>query len=127
MLPPVKGGAFSKDLERSRNAALALYERLQNSDLLFPLMKPETDIVVYAVKSANTEEMSKKANLLFKKAEENQLYLSLYKYPASLFESPEFEINSEYLTCLRSCLLKPEHDDWMDEIWSRLEKSVETN
>ncbi len=124
MLPPVKGGEFSKDLGRSRNAALKLYDRLQKSEQLFPLMKPETDIVVYALTGKDTNEMSEKANQVFKIAEENHLYLSLYKYPTSLFDNPEFEINSEYLTCLRSCLLKPEHDDWLDEIWSRLENST---
>lgn len=127
MLPPVRGGKFSKDLEKSRNAALEFYDRLQKSDQLFPLMKPETDIIVYAVAGTDTQTMSEKANALFKNAEKNHLYLSLYKYPTNLFENPEFEINSDYLTCLRSCLLKPEHNDWLDEIWSRLEKSIEMN
>ncbi len=123
MLPPVKGGQFSKDLTQSRNAALKFHEKLEASDQLFPLMKPETDIVVYAAYGDETQSMSEKANLIFEKAEENSLYLSLYKYPTKLFKNVDFEINTDYLTCLRSCLLKPEHEDWLDEIWKRLEKS----
>lgn len=124
MLPPVKGGEFSKDLGKSRNAALRLYDKLEESDSFFPIMKPEIDIVVYSILGTNTKEMSEKANELFKKAEENQLYLSLYKYPTTRLENVSFEINSEYLTCLRSCLLKPEHDGWIDEIWERLVTSL---
>ncbi len=123
LLPPIKGGKFSKDLSKSRNAALRLHDKLESSDNFFPLMKPETDIVVYAIKGQDTLSMSEKANQLFHKAEENHLYLSLYKYPTAMLENTEFEINSEYLTCLRSCLLKPEHDEWMEEIWKRLNES----
>ncbi|MEP1095147.1 MAG: aminotransferase class I/II-fold pyridoxal phosphate-dependent enzyme [Cyclobacteriaceae bacterium] len=124
MLPPIKGGEFSKDLAKSRSAALNLYQKLIDSDSFFPIVKPEIDIVVWGMNGENTREMSEKANDLFKKAEENKLYLSLYKYPTAMLENATFEINSEYLTCLRSCLLKPEHDSWMDEIWNRLTESL---
>ena len=25
--------------------------------------------------------------------------------------------DKEYVTCLRSCLMKPEHKDWVEDIW----------
>ncbi|MEQ9404838.1 MAG: aminotransferase class I/II-fold pyridoxal phosphate-dependent enzyme [Cyclobacteriaceae bacterium] len=124
LLPPVKGGQFASDLGKSRNAALKLYEKLNASPEFFPLMKPETDIVVWGMNGSTTSEMSEKANVLFKKAEENHLYLSLYKYPTSKLHHPDFEINSEYLTCLRSSLMKPEHEEWLEEIWKRLTASL---
>lgn len=124
LMPPAKGGEFAKDLAKSRNAALDLYERLEKSVDFFPVVAPETDIVVWGIKGNTSSEMSEKASKLFNKAEENELYLSLYKYPTEKFVTPEFEIDSEYLTCLRSSLMKPEHKDWMDEIWKRLNSSM---
>lgn len=29
--------------------------------------------------------------------------------------------DEEYITCLRSCLMKPEHLDWLDRIWQILD------
>lgn len=120
LLPPVKGGAFAAELSKCRMAAVNLYERLNDHPNFHPVMYPETDIVVWVIKDENTHKMSEKAALLFKMAEANQLYLSLYKHPADKLSDTNFEINSEYVTCLRSCLMKPEHDDWLDEIWGRL-------
>ena len=124
LMPPIKRGGFASDLAKSRNAALTLYEKLSTSEHFFPLVKPETDIVAWAMDGDQTSEMSQAAQDLFKKAEENNLYLSLYKYPTSKFGKVDFEIDTEYLTCLRSSLMKPEHEAWMDEIWQRLIKSL---
>lgn len=124
LMPPIKNGVFASDLSKSRNAALEFYKKLKESDRFFPLIEPETDIVVWAVNGKTTEEMSDRAQRLFDKAEENQLYLSLYKYPTSKLHDAPFEIDSDYLICLRSSLMKPEHEDWLNEIWDRLNKSV---
>ncbi|WP_370089389.1 aspartate aminotransferase family protein [Ekhidna sp.] len=124
LMPPVKDGEFAKDLSKSRNAALKFYEKLAESAQFFPIVKPETDIVVWGTKGERTSEMSQAAQALFKRAEENQLYLSLYKYPTAKFSNVDFEIDSEYLVCLRSSLMKPEHKDWLEEIWARLGKSI---
>jgi glutamate/tyrosine decarboxylase-like PLP-dependent enzyme len=125
LLPPVKNGAFAKDLSQSRGAAIKLYDRLKSNDNFLPLMVPETDIVVWGIKGTDSKEMSEKVNCVFKKAEENHLYLSLYKFPTDKLGGANFEINSEYLTCLRSCLMKPEHDTWLDEIWDKLMLSLD--
>jgi hypothetical protein len=29
--------------------------------------------------------------------------------------------DQDQVSCLRSCLMKPEHLDWIDSIWQRLE------
>ena len=124
MLPPVKGGEFSKDLSKSRETARRLYDKLDNSAEFTPIVKPETDIVVWYMNGKSTKEMSDKANQLFKRAEEKQLYLSLYKYPTKNLKNSDFKINTEYLTCLRSCLMKPQHADWLEEIWKRMIESI---
>ncbi len=124
LLPPRKDGEFSNGLARSRSAAMKLYEKLKASEDFFPIIEPETDIVVWAVKGDDTREISERANLLFKEAEDNKLYLSLYKFPTNKFIDPDFEVNTEYVTCLRSCLMKPDHEEWLDEIWERLVGSL---
>ena len=120
LMPPTPDGQFAKELSKSRQAALELYKRLSTSDFFLPVSQPETDIVVWAMKGSSTAEMSKQADTFFKKAEANQLYLSLYKLPTSNLSDPTYEIDSEYLTCLRSSLMKPEHLEWIESIWNKL-------
>lgn len=124
LLPLTKGGEFATNLSKSRGAALDLYDRLQKHEQFLTIIGPETDIVIWTLPGESTQKMSEKASQFFNKAETNQLYLSLYKYPTSKLNPKEFCINSEYLTCLRSCVMKPEHKDWMDEIWIRMVKSL---
>ncbi|WP_420316281.1 pyridoxal phosphate-dependent decarboxylase family protein [Ekhidna sp.] len=124
LMPLVRNGEFANNLSKSRSAALRLFEKLQTSDDFFPLLKPETDIVAWGIKGRTTSEMSQKANEFFMRAEENHLYLSLYKYPTSKLSNPSFEIDTDYLVCLRSSLMKPEHEDWLNDIWSRMIASL---
>lgn len=124
LLPPVAGGAFANDLGKSRNAATSFYRRISDSDQFIEIVPPETDIVVWALPGGSTQEMSEKAQAFFDRAEKNKLYLSLYKFPTSKLVSTQLTIDSEYLVCLRSSLMKPEHEDWLDEIWSRLIQSL---
>ncbi|MEQ8627355.1 aminotransferase class I/II-fold pyridoxal phosphate-dependent enzyme [Ekhidna sp.] len=124
LMPPVVNGQFATDLEKSRSAALKLYEKLSSNENFFPIVKPETDIVTWGLKGKCTSHMSELAHAFFKKAEENSLYLSLYKYPTSKLNNPDFDIDSEYLVCLRSSLMKPEHEDWLEEIWDRMIASL---
>lgn len=124
LLPPVQGGQFAKDLSQSRSATIRLYEMLNACKDFVTITQPETDIVVWSLKGESTEQMSEKANAFFKKAEANQLYLSLYKFPTEKLDNPDFEINSEFLVCLRSSVMKPEHEDWLEEIWKRMEMSL---
>ena len=123
LMPLEKGGAFAIGLARSRDAAMDLYQRLSDHEFFLPIMAPETDIVVWGINGNSTSEMSEKASRFFAQAEKNQLYLSLYKYPTEKLTNPSFEIDSEYLVCLRSSLMKPEHEEWLDEIWERIVQS----
>lgn len=122
MLPPVAGGEFAADLEKSRRSALNLYEKLRNDARFLTFFEPELDIVLFAPKGNSTEEISSSSKEYFKKAEDNRLYLSLFKYPAKKVSElwPEVKINSEYVSCLRTCLMKPEHLDWLDRLWERI-------
>ncbi|MEM9895603.1 MAG: aminotransferase class V-fold PLP-dependent enzyme [Bacteroidota bacterium] len=120
LLPLEKDGQFAQDLCKSRDAALELHKRIEASDFFFPIVSPETDIVTWSISGKKTSEINKRVEQLFEVCEENQLYLSLFKYPADKLSSPDLLFDSDHLLCLRSCLMKPEHLDWIDEIWKKL-------
>ena len=126
LLPPVPGGAFAADLERSLRAARALWSRLDASPSFRPLMPPELDIVVYAVAAPDTSGASAAARQLFEIAAEDNLHLALIELPVEMLNTcaPEIEANTETVTCLRSVLMKPEHEDWLEQIMTILEGGV---
>lgn len=126
LLPLKKGGAFANDLEKSRKAAISLAQKVSESNFFELIVPPETDIVVFAAKAASTSLMSQNALDIFKNAEKHHLYLSLFKFPTDKLTLGNIKVDTEYVTCLRSCLMKPEHLKWIDEIWSRLVASLQS-
>lgn len=125
MLPMTAKGEFADDLAKSRKAALELYERLkQDSRFLTPLV-PELDIVIFAVNAESAEESSRMARTIFEDTAKKGLHLALANLPVKLFpESMLKNRTQEYVTCLRSCLMKPEHLDWLAEIWQKLDLAM---
>jgi len=53
------------------------------------------------------------------------LHLAVFKYPASRLRTrwPEVEFDQEIVTCLRSVLMKPEHEAWIEQIWQTLSRA----
>ncbi len=123
LLPLHEGGEFSAGLDSSLSAARDLYTRLGDSDYFVPLMPPELDIIVYAVKAATTTESSERARKLFEQAAGQGLHLALMELPMSLAGHwlQDIATDSASITCLRSVLMKPEHADWIDRIFDLLE------
>lgn len=126
LLPLERGGEFARHLDDSLAAAQDFHDRLATSDLFTPLIRPELDIVVYAVNAATTSAASQKARQVFDRAAEENLHLALIDLPVSAVESamPNSEMDSENITCLRSVLMKPEHKDWAGKIMEILERSA---
>ena len=121
----VQKGEFAGRLEDCRNAAVALYEKVIADDRFVALIEPELDILVWGIKAPGTREMSELATRFFHKAEEKHLYLSLFKYPTKKIRfKHSVMIDSDHLVCLRSCLMKPEHLAWMDDLWSRVDTTM---
>lgn len=122
MLPLVPDGEFEKSLETCRNAALMLYDALKKEERFAPLFPPELDIVVWAVRARTARESSTRAREIFDAAAKNDLHLALATFPREMLESaaPVSDWDSEDITCLRACVMKPEHLDWMPEILKRL-------
>jgi len=129
LLPLVKRGEFAQRLERSRCAALALYEKVRADDRFVTAFTPELDIVVFAPRAASITEISAKSRSIFSAAAQRGLHLAVAEVPVSFFNSLEAVVrrDRETLTCLRSVLMKPEHLDWIDGIWQILATLVGTS
>lgn len=123
LLPLVPDGEFAAELKRSRTAALTLFEKLQRDPRLMVAFPPELDIVVWAVKSSSASQSSRLAKEIFEVAAGEDLHLAMVELPKDLFLEVGAQINwdRDSITCLRSCLIKSEHLDWMERIWERLD------
>ncbi len=121
LLPMERGGVFSGDLDRCLAAARALYRRLQEDDEQLTVLEPELDIVVWAPRAGSASEISQRSSALFEEAARDDLHLATMTLPAEFLASrwPDVTMDQDSVICMRSCLIKPEHLDWLDEIWKR--------
>ena len=122
MFPLVNGGEFARSLEQCRAASLGLYELLRRDGRFVTPLEPELDIVIWAPKAATTSEMSALSRQSFELAAQAELHLATFSYPSALIQRayPQVAVDTDVTTCLRSCLMKPEHQQWLDRIWAIL-------
>jgi tyrosine decarboxylase/aspartate 1-decarboxylase len=124
LLPMVRGGEFSSGLEKGREAALSLWKRLRSDSSFIATLEPELDILVWAVKAVSIAESSRRAQQIFDRCAERGLHLALAQLPAKFFDLGHMKADSDYITCLRSVLMKPEHLEWVDNIWAILDEAA---
>jgi glutamate/tyrosine decarboxylase-like PLP-dependent enzyme len=126
LLPLIRGGEFARALAMSRNAALDLFSRLENDSRFMTALSPELDIVVWAPRAESASEASCLTEALFKEAAANHLHMAMANLPKYLFADnwPDLKWDQDYVTCLRTCLMKPEHLEWMPRIWDVLDAST---
>jgi glutamate/tyrosine decarboxylase-like PLP-dependent enzyme len=120
LLPLEPGGHFAEGLRRGRRAALELDRRLRGDERFEALAAgaPELDIVVWALRADNSSDRARK---VFDACAARGLHLALVQLPGSWFRAPDStEKDDAPITCLRSVLMKPEHEAWLNEIWERL-------
>jgi tyrosine decarboxylase / aspartate 1-decarboxylase len=120
LLPLEPGGEFARGLARGRGAALELDRRLRlDSRVEAPgAGAPELDIVVWKMNAASPELAGIKAQQVFTACATRNLHLALVQLPQFWFEGAgDLEDKTGMATCLRSVLMKPEHAEWLDEIW----------
>jgi glutamate/tyrosine decarboxylase-like PLP-dependent enzyme len=122
LLPPVAGGEFARMLGDCRSAAIELYGFLENESRFVPIFTPELDIVAWAMRAETATESSRAARLFFENASHRDIHLALAKFPRSMCQaaSPVEEWDAQELSCIRACVMKPEHLAWMSEITRRL-------
>jgi tyrosine decarboxylase / aspartate 1-decarboxylase len=126
LLPLQPGGEFAIGLEHSRQAALVLHQKIQESPTLISAFPPELDIVVFAPQAASLGEISLRSRKIFASAADHGLHLALAELPVAFFGSLDPAINRDRdtLTALRSVLMKPEHLEWVDRIWTLIQKAT---
>jgi hypothetical protein len=122
LLPLVSGGEFAQGLQSSREAAKTLFGKLETDQRFVTAFPPELDIVVWAPRATRVSESSEIARDIFAEAEKRHLYLALANLPVEFFDlrAADMEQDRETIACLRSVLMKPEHREWVDEIWKML-------
>jgi tyrosine decarboxylase/aspartate 1-decarboxylase len=126
LLPLKRGGEFARGLERGRNAALALYEKVCVDERFVTAFAPELDIVVFVPRAASASEASILSRRIFEAAAKRELHLAVAELPIRFWEANlgAMKRDRETLTCLRSVLMKPEHLDWLPRIWDLLSAST---
>ena len=124
LLPMEKGAEFAVGLSKGRKAALALYEKIASDERFKTIFPPELDILVWAPNGSSASQISGCSEQIFKAAAQENLHLATFKYPTALLRGKwaDVDFDQPYVTCLRSCLMKPEHLDWVERIWELLGK-----
>jgi len=120
LFPLVRDGEFGAGLEKGRSAALKFYELLRGDGRWITAFEPELDILIFAPRAGSVKEISKRSREIFERAAKENLHLALAELPSKLFR--ELGEESGTVTCLRSVLMKPEHLEWVEEIWRILER-----
>ena len=120
LLPLVRGGEMAVGLQRSREAAIEFHRRLRSDDRFLTAFEPELDIVVWLPRAASVSEASRRSQQIFDEAARSNLHLALAELPTDFFDLAGLEIDRPTALCLRSVLMKPDHLDWLDEIWRLL-------
>jgi len=126
LLPLVPNGTFAGDLAKSRNAAKKLFEMIQNDPRFMPVMAPELDILVWAPKAERASQISSLSKAIFEAAALENLHLAIARFPKALFVDRWQGVHwdQDDVTCLRSCLMKPEHLDWIERIREALDRAT---
>jgi glutamate/tyrosine decarboxylase-like PLP-dependent enzyme len=122
LLPPVRGGEFARGLQDGRAAALAFYDRLTQDDRFRTAFAPELDIVIFAPRAKSVSMASALSRRIFDAAAKKNLHLALAELPAEFWAANRgaMQHDRETMTCLRSVLMKPEHLEWIPQIWDTL-------
>lgn len=125
LFPLQPGGAFAQGLEAGREAALELHRRLAADPRCLTALAPELDVVVWAPHGGSASEVSARAQAIFEAAAQEGLHLAVASFPKSMFPHWPIDWDRDTVACLRSCLMKPEHRDWIDPIWDRLSRATD--
>jgi tyrosine decarboxylase / aspartate 1-decarboxylase len=126
LLPLERGGEFARGLERGREAALAFYERLEKDERFATAFAPELDIVIFALRAKSVSEASALSRRIFDATARSNLHLAVAELPIAFWTANlgSMQRDRETMTCLRSVLMKPEHLDWIPQIWDKLSSAT---
>jgi len=118
LLPLIPGGEFARGLEKCRAAALEWHQRRAEDARDMTVFAPELDIVLWAPRANDASAVSRRSQAVFNACARADLHLAVMQLPAKLLRAhwPQVEFDRDTVTVLRSCLMKPEHLDWLPRI-----------
>ncbi len=123
MFPVICGGQFAQGLENGRKAAIALFNKIQPNSRFLTAFPPELDIVIWAPLAGKASEISDRSKEIFEAAARQNLHLAVATFPKTMLEQTwDIDWDQEQVACLRSCLMKTEHLEWIDHIWQVLDE-----
>jgi tyrosine decarboxylase/aspartate 1-decarboxylase len=123
MFPLQPGGKFARGLENGREAAVSLLEKIQSDKRFLTAFPPELDIVIWAPRLEKASAISARSKEIFETTARKNLHLAVANFPKTMLEDTwDIEWDQDQVACLRSCLMKAEHLDWVDRIWKILNK-----
>jgi glutamate/tyrosine decarboxylase-like PLP-dependent enzyme len=127
LLPMTRGGEFARGLAKSREAALEFFRFLERDPRFACRLVPELDIVVWTIRGSSASEASRLAVNVFREAETANLHMAVADLPCSFVfdEHGTVSLDRERVSCLRVCLMKPEHLDWIDRVEQALDAAVD--
>ncbi len=125
VLPLQADAGLGPILAAGLRAARALAERLDRSESYATVLPPETDIVVYAPRADSLSAMDAASQRIFDAGmddPDDPIFLSLYRLGAARLgrRFPDLAIDADHARVLRSVLMKPEHEAWVDPLADRL-------
>ena len=120
-------------LSKTIECTLQWNKLINNSDILRPFITPELDIVTYfpATKELKTSTISDTSDKIFNllmNRKVNPVYLAKYKASSQKIKllRPEIIINSNEVTILRSVFMKPEHNNYIQQLFNEISKVAKT-
>ncbi|MGW8375514.1 aminotransferase class I/II-fold pyridoxal phosphate-dependent enzyme [Streptomyces sp. ODS28] len=131
-LLPLTADGLGAVLRPGRRAALRWAELLERSEVLTPYQRPELDIVAFLPRTARLSEADRvsaavmEAGMSAPPAE--SVFLATYGVtPEALaVRGHRVEADAEGGRILRSVLMKPEHEEWVEELHVRAEGLART-
>ncbi len=125
---PLTSEGLGEYLRSSVTAAGALYDLLNRSDKFKCVNRPDLDILGYfpVPDQKSTSSVSELSKALFRAGENESprksFYASLYKVNSNEFSAcfPDYTTNTDTVTVLRSVLMKPEHEPFVNKLSERL-------
>ena len=124
LFPLTADGEFAKGLASGRAAALELHERMRQDGRFVTGSPPELDILIWAPRAKRVSDASALSQKIFAEAAQRQLHLAIATLPVRLLDVQNMQRDGDTIVCLRSVLMKPEHREWVDRIWSILDAAT---
>ena len=102
-----------------------VYDKIRGDRRFVTGTPPDLDILVWAPRAKRVSEASAQSRRIFDQAAQRGLHLAIASLPVHLIDVGDMQRDREMIICLRSVLMKPEHREWTDRIWTILDEATQ--